>query len=466
MEKITNKYFVPLHQHSSFSTFDGLNSIETIVLYLREQGFPAAALTDHGTVGGIIKFIQLCNATKDKKGKEIPFPKIKAIPGIELYMSKNRHNKDISLQPDMKKGNYHIILHAKNFKGYQNLCQLSELSYTEGFYMNPRVDFELLSKYSEGIMCSTACLKGLVQQNLLYDRYNEAKKVVNVFKDIYKDDFSLEIMYHGIEAEKQIIGDIFRLSKETNTMIIASCDSHYLKKEQAKTQEMLMCMSTNKCIKDPKHIHFPYDEFYLKSAAEMYEIFGDAPEVLSNTLLVAEKVDINDIMKNIFISSMRLPKFEIPPQFKSQYDYLEHLAWEGMRKLGIDKSQKHIDEIKMELEDVNVALENNGYDFPSYFLIEWDIINWARKNNIFTGPGRGSGFASLLLRCLGVTYGVDPVQKGLLWERFLGFQNLRYISEKDFGIGTEISIPEPIIEIEESEEEEVIEEDFSGSGRY
>src|ERR1035441_6015229 len=190
---LSNKDFVHLHNHGDHSLFDSQAGLEKLVMLAREMNFPAMALTDHGSVGGLIKFIKHCTSSKNKKGKEIPFPKIKPIPGCELYMSKNRFAKSKDEQPNMRKGNHHLIVLAKNFKGYQNLCQLSQLSFTEGFYMNPRIDFDALDKHHEGLVISTACLKGLVNSNLLHDRYDVAKKACGVFKEIFHDDFFLEI---------------------------------------------------------------------------------------------------------------------------------------------------------------------------------------------------------------------------------------------------------------------------------
>ena len=467
-----NKNFVHLHVHSSKSAFDGHPSTKSLVMQAREMGFPAIALTDHGTVGGLIKFMQFCNATKGKDGKEIPFPKIKPLPGIEAYMSSDRRvNRDISSDDEnIKKANYHVILIAKNFKGYENLCTLSELSYTEGFYSKPRVDFELLNKYKEGIICTSACLKGLVNMNLLNDRFDAAKRAVGIFKDIYQKDFFLELECHGIAAEIAIIEDVFKLSQETDVPIIAANDVHYLTKQLAKVQEVLMCMSTKKCIKDPKHLSFPYPEMYMKSANEMAAIFGNTPQVLTNTLAIPERVDTDDIIKNLFVSKMRLPSYEVPIEFKSPSEYLEKLAWDGLKRLGWDNSKDHIKALKTEMEDIKVALKNNGLDFPTYFLMEWDVINWAKKNNIFTGCGRGSGFASVALRCLGITYGPDPLKYNLLWERFLGFDNRRFFKESDLGFGeTEIESVKSLEEIKEADEDEDdrdLEDDLGGVDRY
>lgn len=431
---MTNGDFVHLHCHSEYSSFDGLNKLSQFSKTAREMGFKALALTDHGNMGGAVKFMQSC---RDKDGKDFD---IKPIVGIEFYLSKDRNlhftekkegSKVIKGQTDGRKGNRHLVLIAKNWKGWQNLCTLSQLSWTEGYYIDPRIDLPLLAAHSEGLICNSACLSSVINANLLHGRYEEARKAVGIFKDIFKDDFHLEVMYHGIDAEGMIIPDIIKLSKEMGINVIATNDSHYCKKENGLSQEVLMCMSTSRCLHDPKHLHFPYHEFYLKSAAEMAYVFGSNPEFLLNTVTVADKVDAKNIWENM-TSGMRLPRYKIPEQFSSPMDYLTHLALEGMKNLGWDRSSAHVERLKIELEDVRIAWENNKYDFATYFLIVRDYIQKAKEKNILTGCGRGSGFASVLLRVLGISYGPDPLKYDLIWERFLGFDWKYFVQEQDF----------------------------------
>jgi len=427
------------------------------------MGFPALAITDHGNVGGIVKFIKECQSTKDKGDSIYAYPTIKPIVGSEFYLAKDRSAHSKAEQRDEKRGNYHLILLAKNWQGYQNLCTLSQKSYLEGFFYDPRIDIDLLSQYSDGLICSSACLKGIINYNLLYDRYDQAKKVCAIFKDIFKDDFFLEIMYHGIDAERMIIPDILKLSSELNIPVIATNDVHYVLKEHAKSHEVLSCMNSSKCILDPKRMHHSYDEFYLKSAVEMGMLFSDIPQVLTNTLAVAERVDDNDIVRNLF-GGMKLPNYEIPDGFKDSFEYLSHLAWDGLKKINKDKSKPHIEALKKELNDIDIALKNNGYDFGTYFLIVEDIISFAKSKGILTGPGRGSGFASVLLRCLGATYGPDPLEYSLLWERFLGFANSRFIRAEDLGFSSNIIEKfDNSISIDDGRD---LEEDQGGVDRY
>lgn len=464
-----NKDFVHWHVHSEYSQFDGLAKVDKLVLQARKMGFPALALTDHGNIMGWIKFLQQCRITQDKKGNPIPYPPIKPILGCEMYLARRMdigqyaEKRDTEQtkrgQPDGRRGNRHLNLYAMNFEGYKNLCKMSQKSFTDGFYFDPRVDISLLAAHSKGIMCGSACLSSVININLVYGNYNKAKEICGIFKDIFEENFFLEVMYHGIREEKEIVPLIFKLSSELNIPVICTNDSHYIKDDEGDVQEVLLCMSQQRCIKDPERLRFNHMEFYLKSAEEMYKIFGHAPNCLTNTTVLAERIDTKNIEENLF-GGMILPKFDIPSEYKDSYDYLCALAWEGMKEVGWDKSEEHIERLKMELQDVLVAKESNNYDFSTYFLIVRDYIKYARDNNILIGCGRGSGYASVLLRCLGITYGVDPLKYGLLWERFLGFDDLQFIKEADFGF--DIDVVQQAVEKEVGEESE---EDLNGIGR-
>jgi len=845
--EISNKDFVHLHVHSEYSKFDGLATIKGLVAKAREMGFPALAITDHGNVGSFIKFIKECKATKDKNDKLLKYPPIKPILGVELYFCRKHTAKSKAEQPEERFGNSHIVLLAKNWDGYQNLCTLDQIGYTQGFWYDPRIDFDLLAKHSKGLICSTACLGGIINKNLLHDRYDQAKKAAGLFKDIFKEDFFMEVMFHGMAAERSIIPDIFKLSKELDIPVIATNDCisgdsmivtgsglksatevkagdfllthngrmrrvefvnrrksnniytvhgymggeliratgnhpilvgmrkrsgtknvirslqwisvqdltpnhyfaipkihsedifcsasveqshidvlkyydikkyrrssfmendveyvysgrcmdkniriprclpldkaffevlglyiaegcvstdglqqlnfglhkdeihlkkklvdffssfglhpsvrchgngvwirvvstvfaelfsklcgnsssqkhmpilenrnsffgcwtrdqvsyilstyiegdgheplgrkaisiastsktlifeisailnalgilslpterdyqnrnsfkewkhknpnakssnwnntfilhisgnnkfilqrwihrhknqevlkgkqnyceddnyyyvkikkiksienemevynfqvaedesytvnfvsvhncHYIEKKHAKSQEVLMCMSSSKCMHDPKRPKLPTEEFYLKSANEMYKMFQVYPQVITNTVALANRIDNKDIDNHLF-GGMRLPKFGIPEQYETPFEYLKFLAIDGLKKLNWDKSKPHVEALRKELIDVKVALDNNNYDFSTYFLIVRDIIQFAKSKEIMCGAGRGSGYASILLRCLGITYGVDPIEYELLWERFLGFDSAHFIKTTDF----------------------------------
>jgi len=478
----SNKDFVHFHTHSEYSQFDGLAKVDDLVMQARKMGFPAIAITDHGNLMSWIKFLQKCRATKDKKGQDIPYAPIKPILGCEFYlcrkmdMGQNQEKRDTEqikkTQPDGRRGNRHINLYATNFQGYKNICRMSQQSYLEGFYFDPRIDLDLLSKHSEGVMCGSACLSGVINANLMYGRYDKAKEICGIFKEIFKDQFFLEAMYHGINEEKAIIPLIFKLSSELDVPIVATNDSHYIMSDQGEAQEVLLCMSQQRCMKDPKRLKFGHMEFYLKSAEQMAKIFGYAPHTLTNSLVMAERINTKDIEENLF-GGMRLPKFDIPEKYKSPYEYLCDLAQQGMKQVGWDKSQKHIDALKMELEDIKIAKDNNNYDFSTYFLIVRDYIQHARDKGVLVGPGRGSGYASVLLRCIGVTYGVDPLEYNMLWSRFLGFDTKKFVKESDFGFEggdfSDISLKALTDEERNWEllsEDRALEDDLGGVDRY
>jgi DNA polymerase III subunit alpha len=473
MEQFSNKDFVHWHVHSEFSHFDGLAKINELVLQARKMGFPAMALTDHGNIMGWIKFLQQCRATKDKKGNPIPYAPIKSILGCEFYLSRKmdigqyEEKRDPAIikkhQPDGRRGNRHINLYAMNYEGYKNICRLSQGSYTNGFYFDPRIDLSFLASHAKGVMCGSACLSSIINVNLMHGNYDRARKICGIFNEIFEGNFFLEIMYHGISEEKGIIPSILQLSSELNIPVLCTNDSHYIFDQQGKSQEVLLCMSQQRCVKDPSRLSFGHKEFYLKSAQEMAKIFGYAPQSLFNTVKMAERIDTKDIEQNLF-GGMRLPKFEIPSEYKNSYDYLVKLAWDGMKKIGWDNSPVHIEALKMELNDVKVAYDSNNYDFSTYFLIVRDYIQYARKENILVGCGRGSGYSSVLLRCMGITYGVDPVKHGLIWERFLGFDNKRYVKLSDFGI--EEDLVQQAADKSDLEEDREIEDDLGGVDRY
>lgn len=382
----------------------------------------ACALTDHGTFAGAIDFLNKCRQNK-----------IKPILGIETYMARDHKCKNKDGQKDGRKGNRHLILLAKNLEGYKNICTISQKASLEGYYYDPRTDLELLEKYSTGVIASSACLSNPINWNLSIDRYEEAKQCAGVFKEIFKDDFYLEVMYHGIDIQAKILPDIQKIGQELDIKCYASNDSHYIKKSDAEFHEYIMCVSSGRTVKDPRRLKFPYKEFYYKSPAEMHKIFGHAPSLLKNTIEVAEKCDYSDLVFVEDGGSMRLPKFELPEGFTDPYVYLVKLAWDGLKRLKLDQSQEHVDRLKLELSDIKLVWDTKRYDFSTYFLIVQDVMNFAKRNKIGAGV-RGSGYGSLLLKCIGVVdSAIDPVKMGLLWTRFLGFDAQYFISEQDFG---------------------------------
>lgn len=411
--------FIHIHQHSQFSKFDGFSSIDKIVKKAKEYNMPAVGLTDHGTVAGAITFMKAC-----KKGG------IKPIIGSEFYISRDHLAKNKEGQPDGRSGNRHLNLIAKNFTGYKNLCTLSHLASVEGYYYDPRIDIEQIAQYSEGLICTSACLSNIVNSLLSVDQYEAAKKAASTFKDIFNDDYYLEVMYHGISLEGKILPDIIKLSKELDIKLLATNDNHYIDKGDAKYHDILVCMSSNRCIKDPKRLAFPYNEFYFKSQDEMAKIFGHISESMTNTLEIAEKTDYSELKFMEDGGVMRLPKFNLPPEINDAYELLHKKSWEGLKNKNLHQKQEYKERLEMELGDIKLAKDRHGYGFDTYILLIEEVIDFARKQSIPCGI-RGSGCASLILYCLGVT-DVDPVKSKLIWARFLGFESVYTFLDEDF----------------------------------
>lgn len=404
--------------------------MKELVSAAKKFGMSACGLTDHGTFAGAIDFLQECR-NQD----------IRPVLGMEGYLARDHKAQSKKDQPGGRKANRHIVLIAKNYVGFQNICTLSQIASLEGFYYDPRVDLELLAEYSEGVIATSACLSNVVNYCLSHDEYDLAKKAVAQFKDIYGDDYYLEAMFHGIAKEHKILPNIQRLSKEMGVKIIVTNDVHYISKTDAEFQEVVTCISSMKTIKDPRRYNFPYKEFYFKSKEEMAAIFGSImPSAMRNTLEIAEKCDYSDI---ILGGKMLLPKFELPDGKSDPYEHLEDLAWKGLKRLGLEGSPQHIERLKLELGDVKLIWDTKRFDFSTYFLIVEDIMRFARKKSILAGI-RGSGYGSLLLKSIGIVESViDPLEKGLLWERFLGFDQKAFFSEADFGISNDIEPKTP-----------------------
>ena len=415
--------FVQIHNHSQYSKFDGFSTIKGMVKKAKSMGMPALGLTDHGTVAGIMAFLRECRAQD-----------IKPILGMESYLCRDHTCHCKEGQPDGRKGNKHINLIAKNHKGYQNLCALSQKASLQGMYYDPRIDFELLSEHREGLIVTSACLSNIVNWHLANDRYQAAKRAAGMFQDIFGEDYYLEMMFHGIDREAKVLPDIQKLGKELGIKTIVTNDAHYENKEDAEFHEYVMCMSSKRSIRDPKRLKFPFNEFYLKSEEEMLEIWRHCRQSMRNTLEIADKCDYSDI---IFVEeggTMKLPHFDIPSGYSDPLSYLEDLAWKGLKREKLHRSEPHKNRLKRELDDVKLIWDTKRYDFSTYFLVVEDMMRFAREKGIASGI-RGSGYGSLLLKCLGITEGVDPLEQDLLWERFLGFDDKYFISESDFGIG-------------------------------
>jgi DNA polymerase-3 subunit alpha len=386
--------FTHLHVHSHYSILDGGIKIPELIAQVRNLGMDAIALTDHGNLFGAFDFYQ--EAVKNQ---------IKPIIGMEGYFSiEGRKNKS---------DNYHITLWAKNSKGYHNLMKLSSLAYMEGFYKRPRLDKEILIKYKEGLIFGTACRNGIIPALVYNENIKEAEKQIEFFKNEFGEDFYIEIMRVGIEKEVEVNEKLIELSKKFDVPLIATNDVHYLKKEDAKSHEILLLLQTKKTISEENSLKLPTDNFYLRSPEEMAELFKDIPEAIENTHKFKEKcIPVPfDTDKNL------LPSIEIPKGFENPEKYLEHLARSGLEERLKRVTPGEEERLQYELS----VIKELG--LSGYFLIIKDIVDFAREKGIPVGPGRGSATSSLVLYSLGIT-NVNPLKHGLIFERFLNPQRI------------------------------------------
>ena len=403
---ISSDKFVHLHLHSEYSLLDGACRINDIIRRVKELGQTAAAVTDHGVMYGVIDFYKAAVQNG-----------IKPIIGCEVYVAP-RSRKDKVHIIDSKP--YHLILLCKNNTGYQNLIKLVSLSYSEGFYGKPRVDTELLSRYSEGLICLSACLAGEVCRHLSDGDYNSAKKTALAYNSIFgQGNYYIEVQNHDIDEQKRILPLLYRLSEETGIPLAASNDAHYTEKSDSKIQDILLCIQTKKTLSDADRMSFKTDEFYIKSTQEMYELFKNVPSAVFNTAEIAAKCSVD-----FEFGIIKLPEFKNNCGISNR-DYFITLCTEGVkRRYGENPSA----EIMKRLEYETKVIEKMGY--TDYFLIVWDFVNYARRNDIPVGPGRGSGAGSLCAYCIGIT-DIDPMKYNLLFERFL---NPERVSMPDFDI--------------------------------
>ena len=399
--------FVHLHNHTDFSLLDGASNIPRLVDTAIEQGMKALAITDHGNMFGALKFYQECK----KKG-------IKPIIGCEFYVAPG--SMLVKSGTDSGSKYHHLVLLAKNSTGYANLMILASIAYTEGFYYKPRIDFETLKKYSEGLICSSACIAGIVPSLVIRGKEDEAQAIALEYQELFgKDHYYLELQDHGIPEQKIANKGLIRISERTGIPLIATNDIHYITKEEAEAQEILICIGTQKKLTDKNRLVFDKKEFYLKNPEEMKAIFKDTPQAIENTNKVADLCNLE-----IELPGPLLPDFDIPEGFKNPDDYLRHITYQGLK----NRYPEVTDEIKQRTEfelDIIISM-----GFTGYFLIVWDFIHYAREQDIPVGPGRGSGAGSVIAYALTIT-DIDPFKYGLLFERFL---NPERVSMPDFDI--------------------------------
>jgi DNA polymerase-3 subunit alpha len=387
--------FTHLHVHSHYSLLDGLPKIDDLLDYVKKLGMDAVALTDHGALYGAVEFY--------KKAKERG---IKPIIGAELYLAfESRFQKRIGI--DDKR--YHIVLLVKNEQGYKNLVKLITKSHLEGFYYKPRIDEELLAQHSEGLICLSACLQGKIPQLILAKKIEEAEKTALKYQEIFgKENFYLELQHHpNIPEQKRVNEILLNIGKKLAIPLVATNDCHYLRKEDAEAQDILMLINTGANPNDPERLTLKTDDFSLKSEKEMIESFKDLPEAIENTQKIVNLCDFQ-----FKLGETKLPRFEVPGG-KSADEYLADLCAQGLKKkYGENIKKEVLDRLNYELG----VISQTG--FASYFLIVQDFVNWAKENRIVVGPGRGSIGGSLVAYLLGIT-NIDPLKYNLLFERFL-----------------------------------------------
>ncbi len=396
--------FVHLHVHTQYSLLDGAIKIDELVARAAELKMPAVAITDHGAMFGAIEFYEKALA----KG-------VKPIVGCEVYVAPgSRHERARGSEGEAAT---HLALLCRNAKGYRNLCHLVSLGYLEGFYHKPRIDHDLLEKYGGGLIAMSACLKGELPHHLINGKREEARETAEFYKKVFGDRFYVEIQRNGVDIQNEVNPLLIELAREMDIPLIATNDCHYLNKEDAGVQEILLCIQTGKTIDDEDRMRMQTDEFYFKTPDQMRELFSDIPEAVENTLAVAESCNLE-----IELGKFRFPQFKVQ-EGETLENRLTRDVWEGfenkmntirkLRKSFTDEDEKNYrDRLSYELDIIN------RMEFAGYFLIVADFIKFARENGIPVGPGRGSAAGSLVAFSLGIT-NVDPIEYGLLFERFL-----------------------------------------------
>ena len=395
--------FVHLHCHTDYSLLDGACDIDQLMKTTVERKMPAVAMTDHGNLFGAVKFYNAAKAAG-----------VHPVIGCEVYVSQQGHKT----RSDTDRYN-HMVLLCENQDGYRNLIKLVSTGYLEGFYYKPRIDLDLLAKHSKGLIAMSACLRGHIPETLLAEKYEDARRVAHTYADVFgKNNFFLEIQDHHLDQDRRLNPEMNRLSQETGLPLVATNDSHYLRREDARAHEILLCIQTGKGMSDPTRMRWGAPEFYLKSREEMMELFGELEDALDRTWEIAQRCNVSlEEVKEPF------PKFEVPEGHSTDtyFEYIARLGFEkrrprleAMRVKGALKH--HVAEYAERLDREIQMIEK--MKFSGYFLIVWDFIRYARSRGIPVGPGRGSAAGSLVSYAMAIT-DIDPLQYGLLFERFL-----------------------------------------------
>jgi DNA polymerase-3 subunit alpha len=399
--------FVHLHLHTDYSMLDGACDVEKLCHHAKSLGMPAVAMTDHGNIFGAVHFVNAAKAAG-----------IKPIIGCELYVCKKEDHRIDRTPPEGDTYN-HLLVLAENEEGYRNLVRITSEASLHGFYYKPRVSKKFLAEHSKGLIALSGCLKGEVAEFLMEDKYDAARTAAATYADIFgKPNFFLEIQDQGLEMEHRIHPGLFRLEKDLGLPLVATNDSHYLCEDDAHAQDVMVCIQTGKSIQDPNRMKFQGTGFYVKSHDEMYQVFKDAPDVLSRTLAIAERCHVKlEKVTNPF------PHFDVPAGYTLD-SYFEHVTRQGFaRRLERIRAQFEAGKLKHSIAEYEQRLAREiaiiqQMRFSGYFLIVWDFVRYARENNIPVGPGRGSAAGSLVSYSLEIT-DLDPLQYELFFERFL-----------------------------------------------
>ncbi len=394
--------FTHLHTHTEYSLLDGSNKIKNYVSRVKELGMNAAAITDHGVMYGAIEFYKECKANG-----------INPILGCEVYVAPNsRLDRELGRDEDRY---YHLVLLAENNVGYQNLIKIVSIGFTEGYYYKPRVDFETLEKYHEGIIALSACLAGEVPRYIEKNMYEEAKKVALKYRDCFgKNNYFLELQDHGIPMQGTVNQALLRMSQETGIPLVCTNDIHYTYAEDVEAHDVLLCIQTGKKVSDEDRMRYEGGQYYVKSEEEMRKLFGYALSAVENTQKIADRCQVE-----IEFGNYKIPKYEVPEGYETAYEFLLALCNQGFEekyKQTGEYDEEQLKEIYAGMEYELGIIQEMG--FVEYILIVWDYINWCRTHDCWVGPGRGSAAGSKVCYCTGIT-NIDPVKYSLLFERFL-----------------------------------------------
>jgi DNA polymerase-3 subunit alpha len=402
--------FVHLHCHTDYSLLDGACDIDQLMKIVSEQKMPAVAMTDHGNLFGAVKFYNAAKASG-----------IHPVIGCEMYVAQQSHKT----RSDTDRYN-HLVLLCENQEGYRNLINLVSTAYLDGFYYKPRVDLDLLAQHSKGLIAMSACLRGHIPETVLSDKYEDARRLTHTYSDIFgKNNFFLEIQDHHLEQDKRLTPQLNRLSHETGIPLVATNDSHYLRKDDARAHEILLCIQTGKSFNDPNRMRWSTPDFYLKSREEMMELFSELEDSLDRTWEIAQRCHVTlEKVKDPF------PRFDVPTEHTTD-TYFEYVARQGFEKRrGRLEAMRAKGALKHDLAEYAERLDREikmiqDMKFSGYFLIVWDFIRYARQNGIPVGPGRGSAAGSLVSYAMAIT-DIDPLQYGLLFERFLNPERVSF----------------------------------------